>query len=52
MIWIFSNKAVSKVEVVLTAERRVNVALNVLMSANGQAYVPQKNHPQNKGKWI
>jgi hypothetical protein len=43
--------AVSKDEAGLKAERRMNVALNAQKLAIGQAYVPQKKHPQNKGKF-
>jgi len=50
MSLIILSKAVSKDEVVLTADRRVNVALNVLMSANGQAYVRTRNRLLNKLK--
>jgi hypothetical protein len=44
------RKAPSKEEAELKADRRGNAELNMLMSANGQAYVPKQNRPSNKGK--
>jgi hypothetical protein len=51
MSWVILRTAVSKDEAGLKAERRMNVALNAQKSAIGQAYVAQKKHPQNKGKF-
>jgi hypothetical protein len=44
------REAASKEEAGLKADRRLNVVLNMLMSANGQACAPKQNHPSNKGK--
>jgi hypothetical protein len=44
------REAASKEEVGLKADRRVNVVLNMLMSANGQACAAKQNHPSNKGQ--
>jgi hypothetical protein len=52
MIRIILREAASKDEAGLKADIRGNAVLNMLMSANGQASVPQQNHPSNKGKLV
>jgi hypothetical protein len=48
MSWIILRKAVSKEEAGLKADRKGNVVFNVLMSANGQAYVRTRYRLLNK----
>lgn len=48
-IWTILALAAWNEEKRMNAERRMNVAISAQKSAIGQAYVPLKHHPQNKG---